>query len=296
MEYSLFSALLHLLDDPDQQTHREAVRALIEHGQEIYEQLETQVMNGSLREATQERAEHVLYKIQYECVKKKLYAALEKIPFDWINILCILANLQYPYLYENTIRGGVDEISKDIRHSLNRTQTATVKICHFNHVFYEIYGFRITSLDADWYLPNHFYINDVLAHKKGDAWVVGILYLHLAREQQLPIDGLNLDNHLLLCLRHTLRTGNARTALPIKSNKINICINTAESGAIISKTEIDDYLKKQKIRLSSEQLQPCPDSWVLKKMLQRMSDAYRQDNEQERANDLRLLAEQMPTI
>ena len=108
----------------------------------------------------------------------------------------------------------------------------------FNHILYTVYGFEGNKKDIS--SLNNSFISDVLSSGKGNPLSLSILYQVLVTQLNIPIYGVNLQNHLImsyLCENHCgMDSQNA------EDNGALFYINPFNGGDIIHKNEIDDFL------------------------------------------------------
>src|SRR5690606_38319041 len=116
---------------------------------------------------------------------------------DLIEGACLVARYQYPDLDEKSIYQKMDQLERDIWLEINNNLTAFEKVKIFNHIIFEVHSF--TGNKKNYHAPQNSYINNVLDTKRGNPLSLSVIYVALANRLNVPIYGVNLPSHFVVC-------------------------------------------------------------------------------------------------
>ena len=199
------NALISLLDDPDKDVFLQVREKLMSIGEKIIPELE-KVWEQSFDTTIQTKIEDIIHNIQFNITAQSLK--------DWAadgeqNLLTgalFIAKYQYPDLNVEKVRKHIQQIRQDIWLELNDKLTALEQVKIINHILFEVHNFSGNT--QNYHAPQNSYINNVLESKKGNPLSLSLVYLILAQDLKIPIYGVNLPEHFVLCYKdvHQLLT------------------------------------------------------------------------------------------
>jgi regulator of sirC expression with transglutaminase-like and TPR domain len=257
------SALIHLLDDPDELIYDQVRDRLISYGPQVVAPLET-AWEQSLDVLLQERIENIVHYVQFQSVKQDLALWHQSGGFDLLQGILIINRYQFPDLDEQAIINQIDEIKREIWLGLKEEMSATDQIKYFNHVFYKEFGFRgNTKNHLD---PQNSYINQVLESKKGNQISLAIIYATIAQKLDLPVQGINLPQHFILGYMDQANTANP--------NSVLFYINAFNRGMIFARHDVDQFLRQLNVDPHPTYYQPCSHTEIVKRVLRNLISAY----------------------
>lgn len=276
------SALVRLIDDPDENIFEHVRDKLMSHGSLAIPFLESSWETDDYGLVFQSRIENLIHDIQFSVIKDELKAWINSAHKDLLEGAVIISRYQYPNLEEQIIHDKIQAIRKDIWLEISPGQTALEKVKIFNKIFYGKYGFSGNS--KDYHSPQNSYIYKVLEMSKGNPLSLCLLYSIIAQSLDLPIYGVNLPNHFVL----TYLDENNTFALINQDNKHGnlFYINGFSKGGIFDSSEIDEFLKglnKPKLR---EYYEPCSNSAIIIRMLTNLIASFQQSGSSEKVNEL----------
>jgi regulator of sirC expression with transglutaminase-like and TPR domain len=97
---------------------------------------------------------------------------------------------------KKNLRKQVQQIKHDVWLEINDELTAMEKVKIINHILFDVHQF--SGNIANYHAPQNSFINSVLETKKGNPVSLGILYMIIAQELQIPIYGVNLPEHFIV--------------------------------------------------------------------------------------------------
>ena len=176
------SALISLLDDPDEKIYTQVSQELLSFGEQVVKHLEA-VWENSFNEILQSRIVQIIHQIQFQEVKRKLQAWRKDPEGSLLDAAIIIAHYQYSNLDEERIKNTVDRLYKECWLEMNNDYTALEKVGILNKVFFEINGFDGNK--KHFHSPRNSYINNVLDVKKGNPISITLLYLELGVDGEM---------------------------------------------------------------------------------------------------------------
>lgn len=276
------SALINLLDDPDEKIYSQVSQELLSFGEQVVKQLEA-AWEGSFNAILQFRIEQIIHQIQFQTVKKRLQIWKQQENGSLLEAAIIMSNYPYTSLDEDKIYEFVDQLYQDCWIEINDNYTALEKVRILNKVFFEIYGFRGNR--KDFHGVRNSYINNVIEARKGNPISLSVLYLEVARRLKLPIYGVNLAEHFVL----------AYTELPIEyidkveKDSILFYINPFNKGSLFQYSDIEQFVKELKLDMKDNFFLPCDKLTVVNRLLNNLIFCYSKTGAWEKIEELKIL-------
>ncbi|MAC95606.1 MAG: hypothetical protein CMC96_08890 [Flavobacteriales bacterium] len=277
------SALIKLLDDPDELIYHQVSQELLDLGDEAVPHLE-EVWEHAFDATMQERIEQILHQIQFQTVYSRLQQWKNSKEKSLLQAALIIAKYQYAELNEEEIYGFVDKLRQDIWLELNDNLTALEKVVVFNRVFFDHYGFKGNR--RNFHAARNSFINNVVESKIGNPLSLSIIYLEVAQKLKLPIYGVNLPE--LFVMVYT-RLPIEYLDHPIHNEDILFYINPYNRGRIFSAKEIKKFLAELKIEEQKEFFTPCDQSKIVRRMISNLIFAYHKNGKNEKIHELKML-------
>jgi regulator of sirC expression with transglutaminase-like and TPR domain len=176
-------------------------------------------------------------------------------------------------------------LRQDIWLELNERLTALETVNVVNHILFKLCGY--TSVSGEIQNAPHS-LFDVLNTKTGTSLSIGTLYLLLARSLDLPIYGVNLPGHFLLCYVEQM----PEWLLPegeTNTEEILFYINPAAGGSILDREEIEEFITSQHLPLDQRFFDPCSNSDVVTRNINALSHHYIAQNNADKVRELQVL-------
>ncbi len=268
-------ALIHLLDDPDQQVYQSVNKNLLSQGSDIIPVLE-KAWESSTDELYQGRLEKLIQEINNKEASTGLKKWLTSDRKDLVDGACLLAKFQYPDLDKKEIDFFIDKIVKSVWLELNDRLTALEKIRILNHIIFEEYGF--SGNQSNYYSPDNNYINSVLDTKKGNPLSLAIIYSAVAMKLDLPVYGVNLPKNFILA--YTDKKHNDIPGDP--GTRILFYINPFRQGVILNRSEIESFIKNLDLNPDPSFFNPCSNELIIQRLCLNLSYAYEKQGNAEK--------------
>ena len=273
-------ALLQLLDDPNDEIFMHVSESILKQGEDIIPELE-KVWETSLNEVLQERIENLIQEIQFSSTQKQLLDWKENSSTDVLKGAYLIAKYQYPDLRYETILESFNKIKQDVWLEISNNLTALEKVRVLNHIFYQIHGFSGNS--TNFFAPQNSYINHVFETQKGNPLTLGIIYLALAQQLDIPIYGVSMPRNFILSYLDEYNLNDPY------EDEILFYINPYNKGTVLGKREIDYFLKQQKLEPKESYYKPCSNIEIIRKLILNLIYSYEKLGYPEKVEDMKQL-------
>ncbi|MES2456519.1 MAG: transglutaminase-like domain-containing protein [Bacteroidota bacterium] len=273
------SALVKLLDDPDQEIYQHVEGRLLEYGNEVIDFLEN-AWEHSLDALLQERIENIVHKIQFSNVKEDLNLWYQSGAFDLLQGALVINRYQYPDLDEEKVKLQIEEIKREIWIGLQYEMSSIEKIKLINHVFYNVYGFGGNTKNH--HDPQNSYLSQVIESKKGNQISLAILYSTLAQKLDIPVYGVNLPQHFILGYIDESKREEQEFG-------VLFYINAFNKGAIFGKHDVDQFLRQLNLDPLPGFYAPCSNVEIIRRVIRNLISAYENLGSTEKVEELKEL-------
>jgi regulator of sirC expression with transglutaminase-like and TPR domain len=285
-DHSNIEALIHLIDDPDENIFLHVRDRLLQYGPDAIPYLENSWGEKDYGLIFLNRVEQLIHEIQFEHTKRQLQLWVDG-EKDLLTGAIVVAKYQYPGLDEDHIREFIIEIRKDIWLEMSHRLTAFEKVRIFNKVFFGKYRFHGDS--KDFHSPNNSFINTVVESRKGNPLSLSLVYSVVAQSLGMPVYGVNLPNHFVLA--YIDEDGINQFTKADNNHGILFYINVFSKGGLFDEGEIQDFLKNLNISPSREHFEPCSNTAIIRRMLTNLISAFQQAGNAEKVRELTELRE-----
>lgn len=272
------NALIDLLDDPDDNIFSTVKDKLLDIGEKVIPTLES-VWETSFNPTVQTRIENIIHRIQFGKITGSLKTWKKEINADLWNGAMLIARYQYPDLNEEQLKKQIQLIRQDVWLELNEQLTALEKVKVINHIIFDVHQFKGNT--ENYNSPENSYLNRVIENKKGNPLSLGILYLLIARQLNLPLYGVNLPEHFVLAYIDETDSGERKW-----TDKILFYVNPFSRGAVFSRREIDIFLRQLNIPVREMYYAPCTNVDIVRRLLRNLMSAYTKLGNMEKVSEL----------
>ncbi len=275
-------ALISLLDEDNEVILKNVTQKLLSYGEEVVFNLENS-WEQSMNPIIHERIEDIIHQIQFNSVYQQLKIWLKDPYPDLFKGAEIVSKYQFPDYDTANIRNIVAGIKQKIWIELNNYLTPLETINVFNQVFFGILSFRGE------YKLNHdisgYCINHLIETKKGTSITLGILYIIIAQDLNIPIYGVTLYRHFIL----SFQKGFIEDFNIDNSSQSLFYINAMSGGVIFQREEIKVYLKKMKQKNEIKFFSPASNKELIKELLYYIWNNYTNAKQQKKADEIEKL-------
>jgi regulator of sirC expression with transglutaminase-like and TPR domain len=280
------NALISLIEDPDEMIYLQVRNELKTYGEQIIPHLEYYWELNDFGPLFQSRLEELISSIQYDSVYQRLKAWKISEDQDLLEGALIINRYAYPGSDEEELRRKISRIRQDIWLELNDNLTAVEVVRVFNHMLFKVHGFEG---DRDHYdQPQNSFLSDLIGTKRGNPLSLSVLYAHLAKSLDIPIYGVNLPSHFILCyLDYDPEI--KEWGITEEDADVLFYVNPFSEGTMLMKEEIDEFLVNQGLPQEERFYRPCSNQDMISRMLNNLIHSYISRNDEEKVSELRTL-------
>ncbi len=273
-------ALLALLDDPSDEVFMHVAQNILKQGEDIIPELE-KAWETSLNQVLQERIENLIQEIQFTSTIKQLEDWKDNNSTDLLKGAFLIAKYQYPDLKYETIIDSFNKIKQDAWLEISTNLTALEKVRVLNHIFYNIHEF--SGNNSNFFAPQNSFLNHVFETKKGNPITLGIIYISLAQQLDIPIYGVTMPRNFILAYLDEFNLNKPY------EDEILFYINPYNKGTVLGKREIDYFLNQQKIEQKDIYYKPCSNITIIKNLIKNLVYSYEKLGYPDKIEDMKNL-------
>ncbi len=290
MDNKELNALLSLLDDPDKNVFQQVREKLLSIGDQVIPALEN-VWEQSFDATMQTKIENIIHDIQFNTTAIALKEWASSPDQNLLTGSLLIAKYQYPDLDEQRVKKKIQQIRQDVWLELNEKLTALEQVKILNHILFEVHNFSGNT--QNYHAPQNSYINNVLETKKGNPLSLSLIYLIVAQDLKIPVYGVNLPEHFVLCYKdvHQLMTVKTKRDAEMIEQGILFYINPFSRGSVFGKKQLEIYLKKMNLDPQPEHYQPCSNLEMMKRLLRNLVFSYKKLGYADKQNEIQKLLE-----
>ena len=189
------SALLTLIDDPDEEVFSTVSTHIVRYGKGIIPNLEN-LWENTISEAVQERIEMIIHRLHYSDLVSDLTEWRDSAYHDLLFGALLVARFQYPDLQTSPVIQEIEKIRRNVWLELNSFLTPLEQANVISSIVYNYYNLKGT--EVAYKNPDDFFIHKVLQTRKGNTLSNGILYLVLAELLAIPVKAINIPQQFVL--------------------------------------------------------------------------------------------------
>ncbi len=266
-ESSALTALLNLLDEPDEKAFDLVRSSILNFGTDAIPQLE-KVQDNTFDTLIQSRIEEIVNALR----KEHLYVDF----VNWVNLgssdllkgFMLVTRTQYPDLDDVEVYSRIEQVKMDIWLELNDNLTALENVKVLNHILFGVHNFEGSPTNLT--DPENFYLNTMLEKRKGSPVALGMLYIILARKLGLPVYGVNLPQHFIVA--YLTESGLTNPT----EDDVLFYINPFNKGAVFTRREIELFVRQMKFKSDWSFYAPCSNHDIIQRLIRNLINAYTQ--------------------
>lgn len=274
-------ALIALLDDSDNEVFDHVAQRLYSYGPQIIGKLEDAYTTIPDR-LTLERIEGIIKHIQFTSVEKDFRNWILSGSDDLLKGVLIINRHRYPELNESEIIAQIHKIRKDIWLGLNHYLSPLEQVNVVNRVLFGQMQFTGNADPAeDLFLS---YFHKMLDKQKGNHFSIGLLYLILCQQLEMPVYGVCLTSHFILtrCKEYIIDFSDSESM----RREVLFYINPFNKGLAFGEKEITAYLNKVDIAADQKYFLPASNKAVLNEYLTVLQNLYVKSGEKNYMHEL----------
>jgi regulator of sirC expression with transglutaminase-like and TPR domain len=256
------SALLNLIDDPDEEVFGAVSARIVDYGSTIIPTLE-HWWETIPNEQVQNRIEGLIHRLQLRELKRNFTDWKEASRHELLTGALLVSSFQYPDLATAPVITDTERLRRNIWLELNNYLTPLEQVNVFNNILYGYFGLKTIPRDEN-KTEDHL-IHKVISSKKGSQTGNGLLYLVLCELLDLPIKAIQLPEQFIL--------GYFKPIQETPGLQAAFFIDPSE-GQIYKHRDIETYFKRIKEPLESHYLSPRSNIETIASVLEDLSKSY----------------------
>lgn len=232
------NALLHLIDDPDQEVFDSVSNRIISYGKPIIPNLE-QLWEITPDETVQEKIELLIHRLHFQDLQENISLFAKSEQADLLAGSLLVARYHYPDMADAGVFQEIEKIKRNIWLELNSYLTPLEQVNIINRIFYTYYKFQ--GVEVSYQRPDEFLVNKVLETKRGNGIMHGIIYQLLCGLLDIPVKAIQIPRQFLLAY-----FDNAYDYFnPHKSENTKILFYIDPmNGQVYTQKDVDSYFRK----------------------------------------------------
>jgi regulator of sirC expression with transglutaminase-like and TPR domain len=279
-------ALLHLIDDPDQEVFDAVTQKIVDYGKPIIPNLE-HLWETTPDEITQTRIELIIHKLHYRDLTDDFHTWKVSGHHDLMAGALLVSRFNFPELSTTPVYQELEKIRRNIWLELNNYLTPLEQINIVSSILYSYFGLK--GSEVNYKEPNDFLIHKVLETKRGNQAANGILYLVLCELLDIPVKAINIPKQSVLAY---FKPGYSDENLPNPINKIEFFIDPS-SGQVFTHNDVESYFKRIAVPPVGTYFKPLKNKRIIQFMLEEYSKCFDTDKDSYKKIELLSLAEML---
>lgn len=277
------SALLNLIDDPDEEVFGAVSNKILDFGRTIIPNLE-HLWETTPDEQIQERIELIIHRLHYTDLTEDFRQWSLAGHHDLLVGSLLVSKFQYPDLTTSAVLLEVEKIRRNIWLELNNYLTPLEQIRIVTGILYSYYSLKGTEIAyTD---VNEFLIHKVLESKRGNQLSSGILYLILCELLDIPVKAISVPRQFVLAY---FKPGYSSEATEDHLNKIEFFIDPS-SGMVFTHKDIENYFKRISVPPVDAYFKPMSNKRVIQHLLEETSKCFDNEKDSYKRDELMSLA------
>ena len=277
------TALLRLLDDPDDEVFDTVASQLLHYGKDIIPNLE-QLWEVTENQEVQERIETLIHRVHFQDLQDEFFEWSNSKNPELLRGAILVAKYQFPDLNVPALLTQFDQIRRNVWLELNNYLTPLEQVNVFNSILYNYYklkGHELTERD-----PKFFFINQVLESKQGNCYTLGVLFLSLCELLDIPIFAVDIPRQFVFAYIDTLHHFFNPDSEGVQ--QIQFYVDPL-NGMVYTQKDVDTYLKKINAQEREAYFAPLLAKRIIFKLLEELSLCYRYMREEQKAEEIQQL-------
>ena len=189
------TALLHLIDDPNDEVYSTVSEKIISLGKDIIPNLE-HLWENTADEHTQERIEMLIHSLHFRDLQIDLQAWANDKEHDLFTGALLMSRYQYPDLNLASYYQDLEKMRRNVWLELNSFLTSLEKVNVLNNILFNYY--KIKGTEINYNHPDDFLLHKLMESKKGNAIPIGILLLSMADLLDINLYMINIPRQFIL--------------------------------------------------------------------------------------------------
>lgn len=273
------SALLNLLDDPDEEVFGAVSQKIIDYGKPIIPNLE-HLWETNPDEQMQERIEVLIHRLHYRDLAEEFRLWGLSGQHDLMTGAILTCRFQYPDISSASVLQEIEKIRKNIWLELNNYLTPLEQINIVTSILYSYYGLK--GNEINYMEPGEFILHKIIETKRGNQIGNSVLYLVLCELLDIPIKAISLPRQSVIAY---FKPGYSDENLADPFKKIEFFIDPS-SGQVFTHNDVENYFKRISVPLTASYFRPQSNKKVIRTLLEEMAKCFDDDKNRYKKDEL----------
>jgi regulator of sirC expression with transglutaminase-like and TPR domain len=261
------SALLHLIDDPDEDVYGVVSTKILSIGKSIIPHLE-HLWENTPEENIQERIELIIHKLHFNDLTDD-FVSWKNGGADLLKGALLVARYHYPEFKEQQPLQEIEKLRRNIWLELSSYLTPLEQANIITGIMYNYH--KQQGVEINYTQPDDFLVNKVLESKKGNAIGNGIVYLALCELLDIPIRAVNIPKQFILAYfdpQYEMLNpmGHAAEKIVFFVDPVN--------GQIYSHKDLESYFKRIAVPPTPSYYKPLSSKRVIQLLLEELGKCF----------------------
>lgn len=277
------SALLTLIDDPDEEVFGAVTNRIVDLGKTIIPNLE-HLWETTPNEQIQERIELLIHRLHYTDLTEDFRQWNLAGHHDLLVGALLVSKFQYPDLSTSATLLEVEKMRRNIWLELNNYLTPLEQVRIVTGILYSYYNLK--GSEVAYSDVNEFLIHKVLESKKGNQLSNGILYLLMCDLLDIPVKAIGVPKQFVLAY---FKPGYSNETTDDFENKIEFFIDPS-SGMVFTHKDVESYFKRISVPPVPSYFKPLSNKKVIQYLLEETARCFDNEKNTYKKNELQNLA------
>jgi regulator of sirC expression with transglutaminase-like and TPR domain len=274
-------ALLHLIDDPDDEVYTTVYEKIISLGKQVIPNLEHLWENTS-DEYIQERIEMLIHSLHFRDLQIDFNAWINDKEYDLFTGALLVSRYQYTDINMATYYQHLEKMRRNVWLELNNFLTGLEKINVLNNIIFNYY--KIKGTEINYNQPDVFLVHKLIDSKKGNAISIALLLVCLANLLDINLQMINIPRQFILAYFDNDPDESENSFPP---EHIQFYMDGA-TGQIFSHKDVETYFKRINIAPTASYFKPLDNREIIQRVLDEYARCF--DNEKNNYKKLDLLS------
>ena len=264
------SALLTLIDDPDEEVFGAVSEKIVDYGKIIIPNLE-HLWETTPNEGVQSRIELLIHRLHYTDLTEDFRQWGLSGHHDLMLGAMLVSKFQYPDVSTSQVLQEIEKVRRNIWLELNNYLTPLEQVNIVTSILYSYYGLK--GGETNYKEPNEFLLHKTLEAKRGNQVSNGILYLVLCELLDIPIRAIKIPKQFIVAY---FKPGYSDENIPNPIHKIEFFIDPT-SGQVFTHHDVESYFKRISIPPIGTYFKPQKNIQVIQQLLEEFSKCFDSD-------------------
>lgn len=278
------SALLQLVDDPDEEVYDLVSSKIVGYGKTIIPNLE-HIWETSIDLQVQERVERLIHRLHFTDLKNDFSVWAKEENPSMLQGAILASRYQFPELNQTALLQDVEKIRRTVWLELNNYLTPLEQINILSSVLFNYIGLKGTEIKK--VNPNDFLFSKIIETKQGNQFGNGLLFLVFAELLDLPLKAIQIPGFFALAY---FKADFSFEEEDFIKQKISYYFDPGY-GQIFSQADVDTYFEKLAgSPAKGSYFEPLNNKEALQRWMIEYSRCFDNPKDQEKKNELLELA------